>query len=111
MTKEVAHHKTIPTEVNSWIDQWVLLKYLTGPNLSGEDVDEIVRGNAEVRSGLFYLAEISDIGIFVAREPSTDLEDYGAFIPWSSVLVMVGPTQNVESDGENQQEEVEDRET
>ena len=105
MTIETSHHKSMPSEVSSWVDQWVLLKYLTGPSLSGKDADEIVWGNPVVRSGVFYLAKISDMGILIGRQPSTDVEDLGAFIPWSSVLVLVGPQEVEQSNEQNQQQE------
>jgi len=74
-----------------------MLKYTTGPSLSDEDFDEIIDGPQKVRVGLFFLIEVSQLGIVVIRDPKVDLEDSGAFIPWSSVMVMVGPPNQQET--------------
>jgi len=89
--KSVGEIKPFPERLFTWEGTWVYLKYMTGPSISGEDVDEIVRAAPQVRSGVFFLHEVSSVGVLVSRNPQTDTEDFGAFIPWGSVLTVVGP--------------------
>lgn len=77
--------------VLDWVGSWVLLKYVTGPSLTGGDVDEVAEGPAKIRTSLFFLEEVSQFGIMVRRRPETDIDDFGALIPWGSVMVLVGP--------------------
>ena len=100
MTSESAPFAQLPhAKIFDWVGCWVLLKYVTGPSLSGEDLDEVAEGPAKIRTALFFLEEVNQFGIMVRRAPQTDQEDYGAFVPWGSVMVLVGPR--------NEEEEIE----
>lgn len=62
---------------------------MTGPSLNIEDLTEVVRDNPEARTGIFFLEEVSQLGIMVVRGEG----DPGAFIPWSSVLAVIPTSQ------------------
>jgi hypothetical protein len=81
---------TVIARVYQWVGDWVVLKYLTGPSIDTDDLTKVVRDKPEARTGLFFLEEVSQLGIVVAR----DEEDPGAFIPWSSVLTVIPTAQN-----------------
>ena len=95
-------------KILDWVGHWVMLKYITGPSLSGEDIDEVAEGPAKIRTALFFLEEVNQFGIMVRRAPQTDHEDYGAFIPWGSVMVLVGPQgEQQESEPTTEEEKLE----
>ena len=106
--KSVGEIKPFPEKLITWEGTWVYLKYMTGPSISGEDVDEIVRAAPQVRSGVFFLHEVSSGGVLVSRHPQTDTEDFGAFIPWGSVLSVVGPQPGETEAGETEAGETEE---
>jgi hypothetical protein len=103
--ENVEQIKVLPERLLSWEGKWVYLKYMTGATLSGEDVDEIVRGAPQARSGVFFLEDVSSLGIIVSRQPHTDTEDFGAFIPWGSVLTVVGPPPEEPAEDQEQAED------
>jgi hypothetical protein len=93
---ERAHTVPTPATVYKWVGKWVLIKYMTGPSLNTEDLDEVVTGPPQARTGLYSLQEVSSLGIVAVRND----KDPGAFIPWSAVLVVVGPPEQKESAGD-----------
>lgn len=67
----------------------MLINYTRGPSWGDiEDPYDLARGALEGREGVFYLQELSNLGVLV-RRPIRD-GDFGepAFIPWGSIHVI-----------------------
>jgi hypothetical protein len=80
-------------KVLEWVGELILLKYQSGPSINPENIREVVKGPIEARTGIFYLRQAGQLGIEVVALDRNEesAEGSGAFVPWSSVLVIVGP--------------------
>lgn len=77
------------------LGQQVAIKYLSGPDVTDENVNQVVEGGRilsgqlEARTATFYLRAYSNFGVEVTRESGTGNE---IFLPWSAVLAIWGPS-------------------
>ncbi len=82
--REQEHQR--PT-VYEWIGKPVFLNYSSGPSWIDEQIDpfSLARGVIEGREGIFFLSEVSNVGVLVQKlQRSGDLAA-PVFIPWGAV--------------------------
>ncbi len=82
--------------ISLMLGQQVAIKYLSGPDITDENVEQVVeegqvlKGELEARTATFYLRAYSDLGIEVSREAESSSSEI--FLPWSAVLAIWGPS-------------------
>lgn len=81
--------------VGLMIDHQVAIKYVSGPDITEENVDQVVeagqvlKAQPEARTAVFYLRAYSNFGIEVTKTAERGNE---IFIPWGAVLAIWGPS-------------------
>ncbi len=81
--------------VDLMLGHQVAIKYLSGPDITEDNVDQIVeegrvlKGQPEARTAAFYLRGCSQFGVEVSKTAQRGNE---IFIPWGAVLAIWGPS-------------------
>src|SRR5918998_4541692 len=81
--------------VDLMLGHQVAIKYLSGPDIIEDNVDQIVeegrvlKGQPEARTAAFYLRGCSQFGVEVSKTAQRGNE---IFIPWGAVLAIWGPS-------------------
>ena len=79
------------TVLSDWVDYWVFVSYMAGPNIDPNEPTKPVKGQPEVITTSFYLESYGPLGIEVKR----NVGDPTLFMSWSSVLYIQGPPPGV----------------
>lgn len=74
-----------------WLNYWVFVSYMAGPNLDADEPAKPVRDKPEAVTASFLLEHYGDLGIEVKRNPG----DPTIFMSWGAVLYVQGPPAEV----------------
>ena len=80
-----------PPILSEWLNYWVFVSYMAGPNLDANEPTKPVRDKPEAVTASFLLEDYGDLGIEVKRNPT----DPTIFMSWGAVLYVQGPPAEV----------------